>query len=105
MPRLVRMLRQAGAKEVHVRISSPPFKHPCFYGIDTPSRSSLAAAIHSPDSLREMVGADTLSFISIEGLYKAFELIKNDKHFCDACFSGEYPIPIIDDEMKQQAQL
>jgi len=88
---LVMMLRDAGAKEVHLRISSPPFTWPCFYGIDTPSRDELLAANHTIDEMREYIGCDSLEFISLENLRAAIQL---DGECCDACLTGEYPAPI-----------
>ena len=88
---LVTMLRDAGAKEVHLRISSPPFTWPCFYGIDTPSRDELLAANHTIDEMREYIGCDSLEFISLENLRAAIQL---DGECCDACLTGEYPAPI-----------
>ncbi len=91
---LIRRMREAGAKEVHLRITSPPVVNQCYYGIDTPSRMNLIAANHSVEEMRELIGADSLAFISIEGMQKA-TLIDGDK-FCKACFDGKYPVdPII----------
>ncbi|MBI1362493.1 MAG: amidophosphoribosyltransferase [Proteobacteria bacterium] len=99
MPKIVDMLRRAGALEVHVRISSPPFAHPCFYGIDTPDKSQLTAANHSLEEIRAFTGADSLAYISLDGLYKAVAASARNtpkREFCDACFSGEYPIELTD---------
>jgi amidophosphoribosyltransferase len=87
--KLVRMLRRNGASEVHFRIGSPPVAYPCFYGIDTPSRRELIAALKTPDEIREYLEADTLGYLSLEGLL-ACE--KDGRQYCHACFSGEYPI-------------
>jgi amidophosphoribosyltransferase len=100
--KLVHMLRQAGAREVHMRISSPPTTHPCFYGIDTPTREELIASTHSVAETREYVGADSLAYLSLPGLY-AFTGGRREG-FCDACFSGEYPVPL-DDEHRGVRQL
>lgn len=86
--KLVKMLRQAGAREVHFRISSPPTRGSCFYGIDTPSRDELIAATHSVEEIREYIGADTLGYLSSEGMYQAVGGGRSG--FCDACFSDEY---------------
>ena len=90
-----RMLREAGASEVHLRISSPPTAWPCFYGIDTPRRQELLASSHSPEEIARFVLADSLGYLSIAGLREA---VAGDGHsgkgFCDACFSGDYPIPV-----------
>ena len=88
---LVRMLREAGAAEVHLRISSPPFKWPCFYGIDTPTRGELLAATHELDEIVEYIGCDSLAYISLENLRSAIGVADG---FCDACLSGEYPTPL-----------
>jgi amidophosphoribosyltransferase len=88
---LVAMLRDAGASEVHLRISSPPFMWPCYYGIDTPTREELLAATHSVAEMREFIGCDSLEFISLENLREAIGLTGE---CCDACLTGEYPVPI-----------
>jgi amidophosphoribosyltransferase len=97
--KIVQMLKEAGAAEVHMRIASPPTTNSCFYGVDTPERSKLMAANYSVDEMRDMIGADSLAFISIDGLYRASgEQNRDNKQpqFCDACFTGEYPIRIVD---------
>jgi amidophosphoribosyltransferase len=86
------MIRQAGAREVHMRISSPPTTHPCFYGIDTPTREELIASSHDVSSIREYLGADSLAYLSVEGMY-AFTG-RQGNGFCDACFTGKYPVPV-----------
>lgn len=88
--KLVAMLRAAGAKEVHVRISAPPNKAPCFYGIDTPTKEQLIAANKSVPEIKEYIGADSLAYLSFEGLYKAVGSARGN--FCDACFSDNYPV-------------
>jgi len=88
---LVRMLRDAGAAEVHLRISSPPFKWPCFFGIDTPTRDDLLAAHHTVAEMNDFIGSDTLEFISLENLREAIGL---DGECCDACLTGQYPAPV-----------
>lgn len=95
--RIVKLLRDAGATEVHVRISSPPVKYPCFYGIDTPEREDLVAARKSVEEIREEIGADSLAFISAEGMMEAIgsPLGKKCNH-CLACFTGHYPTEIED---------
>lgn len=87
---IVSMLKKAGAKEVHLRISSPPFKHPCYFGTDIDSTDNLIAAHKSIDEMCAEIGADSLGFLSIDGLHKIADECKID--FCDACFSGNYPI-------------
>ncbi|MEO7803707.1 MAG: amidophosphoribosyltransferase [Actinomycetota bacterium] len=95
MRQIVRMLRDAGAKGVHVRVSSPPVQWPCFYGIDIASRDELIAANTSVDEIRQHIEADSLGYLSLEGMLASTELA-SDK-FCTACFSSEYPIAIPDD--------
>jgi len=91
--RIVNMLREAGATEVHVRISSPPIMHPCFYGIDTPTKEELIASSHSIEEIRQMIGADSLAFLSEEGLLEAIGRPKDSPLHgqCMACFTGTYP--------------
>jgi amidophosphoribosyltransferase len=87
---IVKMLRDAGAAEVHLRISSPPFMNPCYYGIDTPNRDDLLAANHSVAGMNEFIGSDSLEFITLENLRAAIQL---DGECCDACLTGDYPAP------------
>lgn len=87
--KLVTMLRQAGAREIHMRISSPPTTDPCYYGIDTPDKSELIASKHSVDEIARYIGVDSLAYLSLEGLYRAVD--STPGKFCDACFSGKYP--------------
>jgi len=97
--KIVEMVRQAGAAEVHMRISSPPTTHSCFYGIDTPERSALLAAKHDVAEMAKLIGADSLAFISLDGLYRALGKPGRDganPAFCDACFTGDYAIPLTD---------
>lgn len=97
--KIVEMLRAAGAKEVHMRISSPPTAHSCFYGIDTPSTEALLAHRMNVDEIRDYIGVDSLAYISIPGLYKAMgEKDRDAKNpaFCDACFTGDYPVALTD---------
>lgn len=97
--KIVAMVREAGAAEVHMRIASPPTTNPCFYGVDTPSKAELMAASHDVQSMAEVIGVDSLAFISIDGLYRAVgEQRRNTElpQFCDACFTGEYPLPLVD---------
>jgi amidophosphoribosyltransferase len=86
--KIVKMIRSAGAKEVHLRISSPPTAWPCYYGIDTPTRQELIASSHGTDEIRQYVTADSLGYLALDGLYAA--LGEAREGFCDACFSGEY---------------
>ena len=87
--KLVAMLRQAGAREIHMRISSPPTTNPCYYGIDTPDKHELIASRYSIEEIASYIGVDSLAYLSIEGLYRAVE--STPGKFCDACFSGSYP--------------
>lgn len=91
--RIVRLLKHAGAKEVHVRISSPPFKYPCYFGTDVPESEQLIAYKHSVDEICEMIGADSLGFLDINRLN---ELIGGSHDYCDACFNGKYPVEPVD---------
>jgi amidophosphoribosyltransferase len=107
--KIVDMVRNAGASEVHMRISSPPTTNPCFYGIATPEREQLLAARYDVDAMARFIGVDSLAFISIAGLYRAMGEPARDPlapRFCDACFTGDYPIPLIDaDDGKVSVQL
>lgn len=107
--KIVEMVRQAGAAEVHMRISSPPTTHSCFYGIDTPEQEKLLAHRYSVEEMAKFIGADSLAFISIDGLYRAMgETARNAEHpqFCDACFTGDYPIALTDrDQRATQPEL
>ena len=100
---IIKMLRDAGAKEVHMRISSPPDKYPCFYGIDTSVRKELIASSRSVEEIRRFIGADTLHYLSMENLVKATRRPKED--FCRACFDGEYPIPVPEDVKMAKCRL
>ncbi len=106
--KIVEMVRAAGAREVHMRISSPPTTHSCFYGIDTPERSKLLAARHSVEEMAALIGADSLAFISIDGLYRALGRKGRDAnapYYCDACFTGEYPVALPDMDERANRQL
>jgi amidophosphoribosyltransferase len=97
--KIVEMVRAAGATEVHMRISSPPTTNPCFYGVDTPTKDQLLAAQMSVSEMCKEIAADTLAFVSINGLYRAMRLDARDDEnpqYCDACFTGEYPIRLTD---------
>jgi amidophosphoribosyltransferase len=107
--KIVQMMRDAGATEVHMRIASPPTEHSCFYGVDTPERSKLLAARHDVAGMQDFIQADSLAFISIRGLYRALgEERRNDirPQYCDACFTGDYPTRLTDhDENSDLDQL
>ncbi|MEZ5934337.1 MAG: amidophosphoribosyltransferase [Alphaproteobacteria bacterium] len=97
--KIVNMIRQAGATEVHMRIASPPTRHSCYYGVDTPEASKLLAARHDLVEMTEMIGVDSLGFISLDGLYRAVGKDGREAsspQYCDACFSGDYPTPLAD---------
>ncbi|MDN5351308.1 MAG: amidophosphoribosyltransferase [Clostridiales bacterium] len=90
--RIVNMLKAGGAKEVHIRVSSPPVTHSCYFGIDTPNRSQLVGATHTLEEIREMVGADSLAYLSDAGLVRSIGMAREE--LCTACFSGEYPMDV-----------
>jgi amidophosphoribosyltransferase len=106
--KIVEMMRQAGATEVHMRISSPPTSYSCFYGIDTPERGKLLAARMSVKEMAEFIGADSLAFISLDGLYRAMGHDGRDAkapQYCDACFTGDYPTELTDQSNESIPQL
>jgi len=107
--KIVDMVRRAGARAVHMRISSPPTTHPCFYGIATPEREQLLAARYDIEGMAKFIGVDSLAFLSIDGLYRAMGEPRRDRlapRFCDACFTGDYPITPTDaDDGKASVQL
>jgi len=97
--KIVDMLYSAGAKEIHLCISSPPIKHPDYYGIDTPNTKDLIAANHSNEEIRKIIGVNTLQFLSIDGLYKALGYNQRNEanpQFTDHCFTGDYPVQPLD---------
>ncbi len=97
--KIVKMIRQAGAKEVHLRISSPPIISPCFYGIDTPTRQELIGSSHTIEEIRQYITADSLAYLSMEGMLKAAP--HKDDQYCTACFNENYPIPFTKEEIIQ----
>ena len=105
--KLVQMMRDAGAREVHMRIASPPTRHSCFYGVDTPERAKLLAAQMSVEQMRDYINADSLAFISIEGLYRALgeERDTGQPQRCDACFTGAYPTTLTDLSEKEARRI
>src|SRR3954462_2653954 len=108
--KIVQMLREAGAREVHMRIASPPITHSDYYGIDTPEREKLLAATHDLEGMRKFIGADSLAFLSVSGIYRAMGCEKRDPlrpQFTDHCFTGDYPTPLTDrtDEVATPRQL
>ncbi len=102
--KIVQMMREAGAAEVHMRIASPPTRHSCFYGVDTPEREKLLAANMDVPAMNRFIQADSLAFVSIEGLYKAIgdgpdgSAEAAAPRHCDACFTGDYPTRLTDQE-------
>lgn len=99
---LTKLLREAGAAEVHIRVSSPPIKNPCFYGLDFPDRKNLIANNMSIEEMKDFLNVDSLQYLSIEGMLTASDLDPND--FCSACFSGEYPVEIKDESMQDKTR-
>jgi amidophosphoribosyltransferase len=97
--KIVKMIRAAGAREVHVRISSPPIQWPCYYGIDTPTRKELIGSSHKVDEIQTYLGADSLGYLSLDGMLKATGSDPN--HFCHACFSGQYKVGFDSEERAQ----
>ncbi|MCK4579257.1 MAG: amidophosphoribosyltransferase, partial [Candidatus Marinimicrobia bacterium] len=90
MRKLIKLVREAGAKAVHVRITSPPIRFPCHFGMDFPTEKELLAANKSVEEIRDWFGADSLKYLSIDGLLQSMDLPGD--HFCTACFTGDYPI-------------
>lgn len=115
--KLVKMLRDAGAKEVHLRISSPPTKWPCYYGIDTPTRSELIASSNSIEKINEFITSDSLEYLSLEGMHEAVIASQDTRRlplvtqglerdsFCHACWSGDYPVPLTPPRRPKQMRL
>ncbi|HEY9553488.1 amidophosphoribosyltransferase [Allosphingosinicella sp.] len=104
--KIVQMLRDAGAKEIHMRIASPPTRHSCFYGVDTPERAKLLAAQMNVAEMADYINADSLAFLSIDGLYRALgEDVRDEAQpqHCDACFTGDYPTRLTDHEEHEPA--
>jgi amidophosphoribosyltransferase len=95
--RRFQLLRDAGAREIHVRISAPPCRHPCFYGIDFPSREELIAATRDVDEIHKFLAVDSLGYQTVEGLLSA---VSRPGDYCAACFTGEYPEPIAEPVVK-----
>src|SRR5438552_10107411 len=105
--KIVQMVREAGAKEIHVRISCPPTVGPCYYGVDTPNKSELIAATHSVDEIKKYIRASSLGYLSLEGMKAAVEGngaangAGDPSRFCNACYTLNYPVPLTDDELAQ----
>ena len=105
--KIVQMMFEAGAREVHLRVSSPPITHPDFYGIDTPRTTELLAANMSVSEMREFVGATSLAFLSVDGIYRALGFEGRDARapqFTDHCFTGDYPTTLTDRDGPAQAE-
>jgi amidophosphoribosyltransferase len=88
----INALRNAGAKEIHMRVSCPPVKFPCFYGVDFPTKEELVASGRTMDQIKEFLEVDSLGYISLEGMLACTSLPKD--HYCTACWSGKYPVPV-----------
>jgi amidophosphoribosyltransferase len=99
--KIVKMLRNAGAREIHLRISAPPTTHPCFYGIDTPNRSELVAASHTIEEIARYVTCDSLAYLSHEGMMQAVGAEPGGAGYCSACFTGKYAVPLGTSELVQ----
>ncbi len=96
--KIIKMIKNAGATEVHLRISSPPTSYPCFYGIDMPTRQELIASTHNIEEIRKYITADTLGYISMDGIKK---VVQHPTNYCAACFDGAYPVPFPGEKMLQ----
>jgi len=99
--KIVRMVREAGAREVHVRISCPPTISPCYYGVDTPTREELIASANTPEDIRRFLGADSLGYISLAGLRQAVG--DSEGNFCTSCYTGNYPTDLVQLEVREGA--
>ena len=97
--KIVHIIRAVGAKEIHVRITSPPIVGPCYYGIDTPTKRELIASTKSVEDIRQFIGADSLGYLSLESLLEAVE---DKKQFCSACFTDRYPTDVIHQERQKE---
>ena len=98
---LVKRLRDAGAKEVHIRVSSPPIKHPCFYGMDFPTKEELIASQKEIEETEKYLGVDSLKYLSLEAMLNAMPK-DNGQDYCTACFSGNYPVQIEEMQIKER---
>jgi amidophosphoribosyltransferase len=96
--KIVRMVREAGAKEVHMRISCPPTISPCYYGVDTPTREELIASSSTPEEICKFIGADSLGYVSLAGLKKAVKDVKGS--YCTSCYTGVYPTDLVQLEVR-----
>ena len=98
----MRLIREAGAKEVHFRVSAPPFLNPCYYGTDIDSRENLIACQHTIEEIAQIVGADTLGYLSVENALKLAGGIGSETSFCAACFDGKYPTEVPSETAKDR---
>jgi amidophosphoribosyltransferase len=98
-PKIVKMVRDAGAREIHLRISCPPTRWPCHYGIDMPTREELIASSHSVEEIREYVGADSLAYLSLDGLRGCVS--SDPQSYCTACWTGDYRVAITAEDRRQ----
>jgi amidophosphoribosyltransferase len=98
LKKLSGLLRKAGAKEIHIRVASPPIRFPCFYGMDFPTRKELIAAWNTPEQIREYLGVDSLKYLSVDGMLAA--TYDDPGRYCTACFTGNYPVPLSEDESR-----
>ena len=95
--KIVEMVRNAGAREVHMRVASPPTTHSCYYGVDTPERDQVLAANNDVEAMTRLIGVDSLAYLSLDGLYRAMGRSDgNTQSYCDACFSGDSPLTLVD---------
>jgi amidophosphoribosyltransferase len=101
--KIVRMVREAGAREVHVRISCPPTISPCYYGVDTPTREELIASSHSPEEIRKFMGADSLGYLSLSEMRKAVQ--DTAGNFCTSCYTGVYPTKLVQLEVRERTSI
>jgi amidophosphoribosyltransferase len=97
--KIVHIMRAAGAREIHVRITSPPIKGPCYYGIDTPTKRELIAANRSVEEIAKFIGADSLHYLSLDSLLKS---VGDGDRYCSACFTGRYPIDVAQQERQKE---
>ena len=103
LKKLAGLLRKAGAKEIHIRVASPPIRFPCFYGMDFPTRKELIAAWNTPEQIRDYLGVDSLQYLSVEGMLTA--TYDDPGRYCTACFTGNYPVPLSDEDKHEPARI
>ena len=93
-PHVISLLRDAGAREIHMRVCAPPILNPCHFGVDMANKGEFIATGNTIDQIREFIGADSLAYLSVERLHNAVSMNSNGTGYCDACFTGRYPIPV-----------